>query len=96
MQFKNYAVATKIWLLLLGVMGLTLVMGFGMTISLSRIAAQERAALADCEHRMRMAVPWRMWRCEVLLSVLVRQGPLRPGDRAGHRWWCLGKYFDSC
>lgn len=43
MQFKNWAVAKKIWALLLGGMVLTLVAGFGMSNYIAHVEAPERA-----------------------------------------------------
>ena len=59
MQLKNLSVSQKIWVLLLGVMALTLLAGFGMSNYISRVEAQERAELMDYENRIRMAVQWR-------------------------------------
>jgi methyl-accepting chemotaxis protein len=58
MQFKNLAVSRKIWALLLGVMGLTLVAGFAMTNAITQLQAQERTELSDYENRIRMAEQW--------------------------------------
>ena len=39
MQFKNWSVSKKIWVLLFGVLALTLVAGFGMTTYIGRVEA---------------------------------------------------------
>lgn len=59
MQLKNLSVSKKIWALLLGVLVLTLMAGFGMTSYISRVQDRERVALQDYEKRIRLAVQWR-------------------------------------
>lgn len=59
MQLKNLSVSKKIWALLLGVLVLTLMAGFGMTNYISSVEDRERVALQDYEKRIRLAVQWR-------------------------------------
>lgn len=59
MQLKNLSVSKKIWALLLGVLVLTLMAGFGMTNYISSLQDRERVALQDYEKRIRLAVQWR-------------------------------------
>lgn len=59
MQLKNLSVSKKIWALLLGVLVLTLMAGFGMTNYISSVEDSERVALQDYEKRIRLAVQWR-------------------------------------
>ncbi len=59
MQLKNLSVSKKIWALLLGVLVLTLMAGFGMTHYISSVEDRERMALQDYEKRIRLAVQWR-------------------------------------
>ena len=59
MQLMNLSVSKKIWALLLGVLVLTLMAGFGMTNYISSVEDRERVALQDYEKRIRLAVQWR-------------------------------------
>ena len=59
MQLKNLSVSKKIWTLLLGVLVLTLMAGFGMTSYISSLQDRERVALQDYEKRIRLAGQWR-------------------------------------
>ncbi|EXU81089.1 chemotaxis protein [Comamonas aquatica DA1877] len=59
MQFKNWSVSKKIWVLLFGVLALTLAAGFGMTSYIGRVEAQVRSEIQNYESRIRLAVQWR-------------------------------------
>ena len=59
MQFKNWSVSQKIWVLLFGVLALTLAAGFGMTTYIGRVEAQVRSDIQNYENRIRLAVQWR-------------------------------------
>ncbi|MDH0901245.1 methyl-accepting chemotaxis protein [Comamonas aquatica] len=59
MQFKNWSVSQKIWVLLFGVLALTLAAGFGMTTYIGRVEAQVRSEIQNYESRIRLAVQWR-------------------------------------
>jgi methyl-accepting chemotaxis protein len=59
MQFKNWSVSKKIWVLLFGVLALTLAAGFGMTTYIGRVEAQVRSEIQNYESRIRLAVQWR-------------------------------------
>jgi methyl-accepting chemotaxis protein len=59
MQFKNWSVFKKIWVLLFGVLALTLAAGFGMTTYIGRVEAQVRSEIQNYESRIRLAVQWR-------------------------------------
>lgn len=59
MRFKNLSVSTKIWVLLVAVLALTLCAVVSMTKYISYVEQQQRIEVGDYEKRIRMAVQWK-------------------------------------